>query len=66
MSTRAFRWLKRPSLWLGAMFITALALAAACSDTTMPRFIPPQDSTKDTTDQQGFLVQPDMGGEFWV
>ena len=60
------KWLKSWSLWIGAACVVGLGLAAACSDTTAPRFVPPDDDSTADTSEVGFLIVPAIQGEVWV
>lgn len=48
--------LRGRGLWIWTVAVVAFGLAAACSDTTRPRYIPPAPDTTetpDTTKKQG-------------
>jgi hypothetical protein len=63
MKPKIVNLLRLRALWVWAGCVAALGLAAACSDVTVPRYTPGNDSTEQDTSStnQGLAVPLDSG-----
>lgn len=60
-------WLGSWGAWTWGLLVLAFGLAASCySDTTNPKYVPPNDTLIDTTINQGLVVPPEPRGGVWV